>query len=139
MFKLSIVTPEKVLYDADVQSLVAPGSEGYLGVLSDHAPLMTALQPGKVEFRDADDRVQIVAVTNGFLEVSNNQATILADAAELAENIDFDRATAAYERHKELLTRAASGETGADIAQERAALARAANRLRIYNQTHSRS
>src|SRR5512140_1427881 len=100
MFRLSIVTPEQVEYDGEVRSLVVPGTDGYLGILSHHAPLITALQPGKIEFRDGTDSVQILAVSSGFFEFSNNPATILADAVEAADQIDIDRARAAYEREK---------------------------------------
>ena len=79
-FKLSIVTPEKIFYEAEVESLSVPGSEGYLGILAHHAPLITAIKPGKIEFRDTEDQIHQLAVSGGFLEVSGNIATILADS-----------------------------------------------------------
>ena len=66
MFRLSIVTPEKIFYDDDIVSLVVPGTEGYLGVLSNHAPLITALQIGRIEFRNTDEEVSVLSVTNWF-------------------------------------------------------------------------
>lgn len=137
MFRLSIVTPEKIEYEGDVRSLTAPGADGYLGILSHHAPLITALKPGKIEFRDASDRVHVLAVSNGFLEVSKNRATILADAIETADEIDIERAREAYERSKAQLISAGKSETGIDLPSVRAAMERAANRIRIYNDTHS--
>ena len=131
MFILSIVTPEKVYYEAEVQSLVVPGTEGYLGVLSNHAPLITALIPGKIEFRDAEEKVNIMAVSGGFLEVSHNQATLLADAVERADEIDTERAQIAYDREKKRLISAGKGETDIDLPSVRSALERAANRIRI--------
>ena len=77
VFHLSIVTPEKVFYEGDIKSLVIPGSEGYLGVLPNHAPLITALKPGKIEFRDREDEQHVLAVSGGFLEVSRNQVNLL--------------------------------------------------------------
>ena len=136
MFRLSIVTPEQVEYEGEVKSLVAPGSDGYLGVLSHHAPLITALKPGKIEFRDASDTLHVLAVSDGFLEVSNNRATILADAVEDPNQIDIERARAAYERSKARLVSAGKGETDIDLPAARAALERAANRIRIYKDTH---
>lgn len=136
MFNLSIVTPEKVFYDADIRSLVVPGTEGYLGVLSNHAPLITALKPGRIEFRDADDNVKIVAVSGGFLEVSNNRATLLADAAEMADEIDIERAQEAHDRAQRRLVSAGEGETGVDLPSVRAALDRAKNRIKVYKETH---
>ena len=136
MFVLSIVTPEKVYYEAEIKSLVVPGTEGYLGVLSNHAPLITALQPGKIEFRDADDKVELMAVSGGFLEVSNNRATLLAEAIERADDIDIERAQAALDREKNRLISAGKGETDIDMPTIRAAIDRARNRIRIYKSSH---
>ncbi|UCD65002.1 MAG: F0F1 ATP synthase subunit epsilon [Candidatus Zixiibacteriota bacterium] len=130
-FHLSIVTPEKVFYEADVKSLVVPGSEGYLGVLPNHAPLITALKPGKIEFRDRDDKPHALAVSSGFLEVSRNNANLLVEAAEFAEDIDLERAREAYRRAREMLASAAAGEPDIDVAAEQEALERAANRIKI--------
>ncbi len=136
MFRLSIVTPEKIYFDDDVASLVLPGTEGYLGVLSNHAPLITAVQPGKIEFRDANDNTRTLAVTMGFLEVSNNVATVLADAVEETEEIDLQRAREAYDRAWELLKSAAKGDNAVDAKRARLALARASNRIKLYEATH---
>ena len=136
MFHLSIVTPEKSFYEGEIKSLVVPGTEGYLGVLSHHAPLITAIQPGKIEFSDSQDEVFIMAVSGGFLEVSNNVATILADAVELADDIDIERAQVAYDRERKRLISAGKGETDIDLPTARKALERAANRIKIYKETH---
>ena len=137
MFRLAIVTPEQIEYEGEVKSLTAPGSDGYLGILSHHAPLITALKPGKIEFRDAADTLHVLAVSDGFLEVSNNRATILADAVENCNDIDIERARTAYERNKARLISAEKGETDIDLPSVRAALDRAANRIRIYKDTHN--
>lgn len=131
MFRLSIVTPEKVFFEADVKSLVVPGSEGYLGVLSNHAPLITALQPGKIEFRDADDNVSFLAVTAGFLEVSGNVATLLADAVEETGEIDLQRAIVARDRAWEMLKASGAGDNNIDVPRARAAFKRAQNRIAL--------
>ena len=80
-FLLRLVTPQKLLLEAEVAYIQVPGSEGYLGVLAHHAPLITALQEGKMEVRDAAGRTTAYHVTGGFLEVSDNRATVLADSA----------------------------------------------------------
>jgi F-type H+-transporting ATPase subunit epsilon len=136
MFRLSIVTPEKVYFEADVKSLIVPGTEGYLGVLSNHAPLITALHPGKIEYHDADDKVRYLAVTSGFLEVSGNRATLLADAVEETSEIDLERAEAARDRAWELLKAAGGGDHTIDVPRARAALERAQNRIRICKEAH---
>ena len=82
-FLLRLVTPQKLLLEAEVSYIQAPGSEGYLGVLAHHAPLITALQEGKLEVRDVAGRTTTYHVTGGFLEVSDNRATVLADSAEV--------------------------------------------------------
>ncbi|MCP4684839.1 MAG: F0F1 ATP synthase subunit epsilon [bacterium] len=136
MFRLSIVTPEKTFFDADVASLMVPGSEGYLGVLSNHAPLITALKPGRIEYKDADNNPRFVAVSGGFLEVSGNVATLLADAAEDTEEIDVERARAAYDRAWELLKEAGKTAGRVDVKRARLAMERASNRIKIYEEKH---
>ncbi len=136
MFRLSIVTPEKVFFEADIKSLVVPGTEGYLGVLSNHAPLITALKPGRIEFRDADENVVLMAVSGGFLEVSNNVATVLADTVERSDDIDIDRAQAAYDREQSRLVSAGDDDTSIDLPTVRAAIERAKNRIKVYKETH---
>ena len=135
MFRLSIVTPENTFLEAEVASLTVPGTEGYLGILSNHAPLITALKPGKIEYKDADNNPHLVAVSGGFLEVSGNVATLLADAAEDTEEIDIERAKAARDRAWQLLKEAGKGSDWVDVTRARQAMERARNRIRIYEES----
>ncbi len=129
MFKLSVVTPEKVVFEKDVRSIVAPGSEGYLGVLTDHAPLITALIPGILTVTDnAGDEVDY-GVSGGFLEVSGNVATVLADAIEDPDRIDVERAKQAEQRARKRLSRRSDSDI--DALRAEAALARALNRQKM--------
>ena len=128
MFKLSIVSPERVLYEQEVQSIVVPGSEGYLGVLSNHAPLISSLAPGKITITESDEIQRIAAVSGGFIEVSDNVATILAETVEFVEEIDLDRARTAYKRARERL---GLSDSTIDVLRAQAALRRAENRLKI--------
>ncbi|MEA2031650.1 MAG: ATP synthase F1 subunit epsilon [candidate division Zixibacteria bacterium] len=136
MFLLSIITPEKVFFEGEIKSLVVPGTEGYLGILSNHAPLITALIPGRIEFRDADDKVNFMAVSGGFIEVSNNKASILAEAVERADEIDIERARTALKRETDSLTSADEDETEIDKPSIQAAIERANNRIRVYKEGH---
>ena len=81
LFKLSILTPEKTLFEGDVQYVEAPGTEGYFGVLAHHAALVTALASGTLTLRGANGTEERWQVDGGFFEVSNNAATVLADSA----------------------------------------------------------
>jgi F-type H+-transporting ATPase subunit epsilon len=83
-FKLSILTPEKTVFEGDVSYVEAPGTEGYLGVLAHHAALVTALASGKLTVRLASGTESRWQVAGGFFEVSNNTATVLADAVSTA-------------------------------------------------------
>jgi F-type H+-transporting ATPase subunit epsilon len=122
MFKFSAVTPEKIVFEQDVASIIAPGMIGYLGVLTDHAPLITPLVPGKLEVRDVSGKQSIYFVSGGFLEVSNNVATVLADAIEKPDEIDINRARAAEQRARDRLSHRADPKI--DIARAEAALKR---------------
>ena len=80
VFQLSILTPERSVFEGEVQYVQAPGSEGYFGVLAHHAALITSLAKGTLTVRGAGGTEQQWTVDGGFFEVSNNAATVLADA-----------------------------------------------------------
>lgn len=127
-FKLEIVTPERCVLEMDAVSLIVPGSEGYLGILADHAPIITELTLGKVTIKDEGGRETSLAITGGFMEASGNVVRLLADSAELAEEIDVVRAQEAVKRAEERLQETAAH---VDHARAEAALQRAINRLRV--------
>lgn len=129
-FTLEIVTPDRVvLSDNQIVSLIAPGTAGYLGILANHAPLMTELRVGEMTVRRADGSEEHLATTEGFMEVSENKVTILTDTAEKAEEIDIERAREAVRRAQELLAQRNQAEVDATLAE--AALERALNRLHV--------
>ena len=125
--KLEIITAEQVVYSDDVEALVAPGTEGELGILPHHAALMTMLQPGELMVRKDGDET-FLAVTGGFLEVMENRVSILADAAERSEDIDEERAQAAVRSAEE---RIAMRSADVDLEQAVAQLRRATVRLSV--------
>jgi F-type H+-transporting ATPase subunit epsilon len=125
--KLEIVTAEKSIFSEDVSMVLAPGIEGQLGILPNHAPLMTMLKPGELVIKKGTEEI-IIIITGGFLEVRPHQITILADAAELPEEIDIDRAREAKKRAEERL-QAKSPEI--DHARAEAAFSRALIRLKV--------
>ena len=81
-FALSILTPERTVFEGAVEYVQVPGTEGYLGVLAHHAALVTALMPGTLTVRKSGGGEERWRVRGGFFEVSSNQATVLADAIE---------------------------------------------------------
>ena len=84
-FKLSVLTPERSVFEGAVEYVQVPGSEGYLGVLAHHAALVTALAPGTLTVRREGGAVETFEVSGGFFEVSHNQATVLADSVAQAK------------------------------------------------------
>jgi len=81
-FDLSILTPEKTVFEGKVEYVEVPGSEGYLGVLAHHAALVTGMQEGTLTVRKAGGKDVLYRVNGGFFEVSKNKATVLADSIE---------------------------------------------------------
>ena len=79
-FTLSVLTPERAVFEGVVEYVQVPGSEGYLGVLAHHAALVTGLSNGTLTVRKPGGEVETFGVSGGFFEVSNNQATVLADS-----------------------------------------------------------
>ena len=132
--KLEIVTAERVVYSEDVSVLVAPGSDGELGVLPGHAPLLTTLAPGEIKVTK-DGEESFMVVSGGFLEVLGNKVTILANTAEHADEIDEDRAEAALQRAQE---RVASAESDMDLERALASMRRSAARLGVARRRRRR-
>ncbi|GAX89611.1 F0F1 ATP synthase subunit epsilon [Effusibacillus lacus] len=126
---LEIVTPERIVFSDDVQMVIARGGAGDVGILPGHTPLVTTLKISAVRLKLKDGSEQHVAVTGGFLEVKPQKVTILAEAAELPEEIDIDRAERARERAEARL--AASGQENLDFRRAELALQRAVNRLQV--------
>lgn len=126
-FRLEIVTAERSVYSDEVDLVVAPGTEGELGILPRHAPLLTALSYGDLRIRKGSEEFDI-AVGGGFLEVRTDKVVVLADMAERAEEIDVARAETARQRAQEQI---ALGPNVADLIRAEAALRRAETRLRV--------
>jgi len=124
---VEVVTAERVVFSDDSDEVIAPGSEGELGILPRHAALMTTLQPGALRIRVGSDEVNL-AIGGGFLEVRENRVVVLADSAERAEEIDVERARAAEERARQLLTQR---QEGSDLATAEVALRRSQVRLKV--------
>jgi F-type H+-transporting ATPase subunit epsilon len=102
-YLLEVVTPEKVLLSESVVQTTIPGVDGYLGVLAGHAPLMTEIRPGEINVQLADGRTTShIVVAGGFVEVTPQRTTILADRAERADEIDLTRAEADLEAARQL-------------------------------------
>ena len=127
VLKLEVVTAERLVYSEEASMVIAPGVMGQLGILSNHAALMTMLEPGELIVRKGDDEVSM-AVTGGFLEVLDNKVTVLADAAERADEIDIARAEDAKRRAEEMLK---AKPVGADLAVAEGALRRSLGRLKV--------
>ncbi len=125
---LEIVTAERrLLTEDDVDEVVAPGTQGTLGILPSHAALVTTLEPGELRVKKGGSETPYV-ISGGFMEVLDNKVVVLADSAERAEEIDIARAEEARRRAQETLAR---HESDVDLAMVEAALKRSLARLRV--------
>jgi len=131
---VEIVTAERELYNGEATLVSAPGSEGRLGILPRHAALLTTLAPGelRIVLNEAEEPLY---VSGGFLEVSDNNVTVLADTAEHAEEIDQARAEEARRRAQERLDQSQSDQERAELL---GALERAMTRLRVAEMARRR-
>ena len=130
-----VVTAEREVYTEDgVDEVIAPGIQGELTVLPSHAPLLTMIKPGIMRLVKGNDETD-VAITGGFLEVKDDRVTILADAAERAEEIDEVRAEEARRRAERTLE---EREDTAELVTAAAALQRSLLRLRAVERRRRR-
>ena len=136
--KLEIVTQERRVYLADdVEMVVAPGSEGEMGILPRHAPLITSLQEGAMRVKRQGGVEEVLAIHGGFMEVLPDQVTVLADAAERADEIDLARAEEARQRAEELMKQ--RREDKVDYARAETAFRRSLVRLKAAERRRRRA
>ena len=105
--QLSIVTPERLVVNEQVDQVNVPGAEGDLGVLYDHAPILTTMRPGQFSYESVGEKgretIQMV-VSGGYLEVTDNRVIVLAEAVEFLDEIDQERAKASLAEAEEALS-----------------------------------
>ena len=126
--QLDIVTPEKLAYSDDVDAGTLPGSEGELGVLPHHAPLISTLGAGELRLRKGGAE-ESFAIVGGFLQVLPDKVVVMAETADMASEIDVERAQEARRQAEQALE--GGFVEGADLAAARAQLQAALIRIRV--------
>ena len=131
-FKLSVVSPERLVLSEEVEEAQVPGKNGCLGILPGHAPLMTELDIGELSYRQGD-RTSYLAVTWGYCEVLSNQVIVLAERADRAEEVDRERAQASMDRANKRLANLQDPDI--DFLRARTSLQRALIRVQVSQKT----
>jgi F-type H+-transporting ATPase subunit epsilon len=131
--RLDIITPERIVYSEDVNMVIARATDGDLGILPGHTPLIAGLAIWPLRILKEDGEKQL-SVCSGFIEVQPDKVTVLAGCAEKPEEIDVDRAAAAKARAEERLS---AKEEGIDVERAQVALQRALVRLRVADRNRS--
>src|SRR5271169_3866408 len=131
--KLEIVTPDAKVYSEDVDMVTLPGAEGEMGIYPMHVPVMTQLVAGEIRVRK-DGRDQLLAVGDGFAEITGDHVAVMSDMAIHAENIDEAKAEEARRRAEARLAEKLDDE---DLSLVNAALAHSVAQLKVKRRTHS--
>lgn len=127
---LKVVTPDKLFFEGDIDMLVARTIEGDVGILLNHSPLVTILDIGRLVIKDGDER-KIAACAGGYIDVRNNNITVVSDACEWEDEIDINRAERAKERASKRLE-----DKGTDTFKAELALKKAINRINVGNKNY---
>src|SRR6187551_3379546 len=130
---LEIVTPERLAYSDTVDAVNLPGLEGELGILPHHAPLVSMLGVGELRIRKGGAE-ESFAIAGGFLQVRPDRVVVMAETADLASEIDIEKAQEARREAEQAL--AEGFEEPADLARARASLQRALLRIRVAERRH---
>jgi F-type H+-transporting ATPase subunit epsilon len=131
---LEIVTPERLAYSDTVDSVQLPGVEGELGVLPHHAPLVSMLGVGELRIRKGGAE-ESFAIVGGFLQVRPDKVVVMAETADMASEIDLDKAQHARREAEQALEGGARTDA-VDLAAARAALQHALLRIRVAERRH---
>jgi F-type H+-transporting ATPase subunit epsilon len=119
-----VIAPDKTVWDSEAEEVILPSTTGQLGILSGHAPLLTALDVGVMRVRPGKDWLPI-ALMGGFAEVENNEVTILVNGAERGDAIDKAAALDAYTKAEERLNQVQGTENRQEQIQANQAFKRA--------------
>jgi F-type H+-transporting ATPase subunit epsilon len=126
--QLEIVTPERLAYSDTVDSVVLPGSEGELGVLPHHAPLLATLGVGELRIRKGGEE-ELFAIAGGFVQVRPDKVVVMAETADMASEIDLEKAQQARQEAERAIE--SGSHEAADLAAARAQLQTALLRIRL--------
>lgn len=129
---LNVVSAEENLFSGNILSLQITGSEGELGIMPGHAPLLTSLKPGMARIVNKDGQEEVIYLSGGMLEVQPNSVTVLADVATRADDLDEQAALDAKQRAEENMNAHDSDVSYAEVAAE---LAKAVAQLRVIQAT----
>lgn len=129
--RCDIVTQERTVFSGDVSAVSLPGTEGRMGILPKHAPLLTTLAFGEVVVRKPDGVAAYFAIGGGYAEIQPDHVTILADSAEQAEEIDIERAEEARTRAEKAMAEGIKEGSPDQYAQIQASLMRAKIRIDV--------
>jgi F-type H+-transporting ATPase subunit epsilon len=131
--QLEIVTPERLAYSDTVDSVVLPGAEGEMGVLPNHAPLLATLGVGELRIRKGGEE-EFFAIAGGFVQVRPDKVVVMAEEADMAAEIDLEKAQEARREAERALESGYS--EGADLSMARAQLQQALLRIRLAERRH---
>jgi F-type H+-transporting ATPase subunit epsilon len=135
--ELEIVTPEKIMYQGTVDELYITTADGAIGILPHHMNLFTKVIPGELKLK-ISGKDEYMAVTSGFLQVSNNKVTLLADYAVPAEEIEIEKAMEARKRAEEILKRKETKINDREFAAAEAAFKQAVAELQVAGRRRKR-
>lgn len=139
LFKIKIVTPNGLIYNHRGSAVFMRAIDGDREILYNHLPILTPLTIGEVRVQrgaDVDHKVDHIAVSGGIIEFANNEATIIADNAERARNIDLSRAEASKQRAEAHIKEAKEKHDEQSLERAQIALRRAVNRIHVYDALH---
>lgn len=122
--QVELVAPDRLVWSGEAAFVLARTADGEIGILRDHAPVLSVLDPGAVVIRDEAGNTQVAAVDGGFLSVANNRVSILSEHAEMADDVDLESARRDVEQ-------TGDADTGADEGDHDAARRRAWGEARV--------
>ena len=136
--RLEILTIERQVFDASVEMVIAPATDGLVGILPNHSPLLTTLDHGELEVRTTGAEPQFFAIGGGFLQVLPDHVVVLADSAEHEDEIDIEQAESAHQRAVALVEQHAGAEQGDELSRARVTLRQSQVRLAVARRRRSR-